>query len=205
MKGPILVSLKTLCKLYPLYTKSGSIWKNRVDWTKIEIPGMIIVTQFGIFTFVKAERINKIWYWTLQTMDGSLYTIKRDQARKNKRMPKKVMRIVKIWKNVINKSKEVIDRLIEEANDFAEEKNKRAKNFLETTSTYKDFVKSVSDIYNVFEMKIHYIYAISKQIGNTKQIYKILANAYHPDKTKQNTHDEFTYIKSVFKCENLIN
>lgn len=197
MKGPILVSLKTLCKLYPLYTKSGSIWKNRVDWTKIEIPGMLIVTQFGIFTFVKAERINKIWYWTLQSVDGSLYTIKRDQARKNKKMPKKIMRITKIWKNLINKTKELIDTLIEEANKIAHTKN---------VETWEDIQEEMNeDIQDgciitdleLFRNKTRFAY---KHL-NVKRVYRQLANIYHPDKTSDN-REYFEIVNALYNIYN---
>lgn len=81
------ITRKDLSKQYPVYTKAGNIWKNRIDWNSILKPGTVISTHFGIFTFVNTYKENKVWYIILS--DGvNNYTVKRQQARKNKKLPK---------------------------------------------------------------------------------------------------------------------
>ena len=84
------ITRKDLSKQYPVYTKAGNIWKNRIDWNSILKPGTVISTHFGIFTFVNTYKENKVWYIILS--DGvNNYTVKRQQARKNKKLPKSVI------------------------------------------------------------------------------------------------------------------
>lgn len=81
------ITRKDLSKQYPVYTKAGNIWKNRIDWNSILKPGTAISTHFGIFTFVNTYKENKVWYIILS--DGvNNYTVKRQQARNNKKLPK---------------------------------------------------------------------------------------------------------------------
>lgn len=78
---------KNLSKQFPVYTKAGKVWKNRIDWSEALKPGNIISTNFGIFTFVSSYKEGKDWYLVLD--DGDKYiTIKRQQVRKNKNLPR---------------------------------------------------------------------------------------------------------------------
>ena len=84
------ITRKDLSKQYPVYTKAGKVWKNRINWSSILIPGTVISTHFGIFTFINTYKQNKVWYIILS--DGvNNYTVKRQQARKNKKLPKNVI------------------------------------------------------------------------------------------------------------------
>ena len=72
---------------YPLYKKNGKPWKNRINWVKFLKPGKLIRTNFGIFTVVNHYKDGKDWYVKLS--DGTnYYTMKRNQARRNKKLPK---------------------------------------------------------------------------------------------------------------------
>ena len=104
------ITRKDLSKQYPVYTKAGNIWKNRIDWNSILKPGTVISTHFGIFTFVNTYKENKVWYIILS--DGvNNYTVKRQQARNNKKLPKnsKVQQVITLY------DAEMIDTLYESA------------------------------------------------------------------------------------------
>lgn len=104
------ITRKDLSKQYPVYTKAGNIWKNRIDWNSILKPGTVISTHFGIFTFVNTYKENKVWYIILS--DGvNNYTVKRQQARNNKKLPKTttVQQIITLY------DAEMIDTLYESA------------------------------------------------------------------------------------------
>lgn len=78
---------KNLSKQFPVYTKAGEVWKNRINWSEVLKPGTIISTNFGIFTFVASYKENKEWY--IKLSDGNkYYVMKRNQARRNKKLPK---------------------------------------------------------------------------------------------------------------------
>lgn len=78
---------KHLSEQFPVYTKEGKIWKNRINWDEALKPGTIISTNFGTFTFVASYKIDKEWY--IKLSDGNNYYImKRNQARRNKKLPK---------------------------------------------------------------------------------------------------------------------
>lgn len=104
------ITRKDLSKQYPVYTKAGNIWKNRIDWNSILKPGTVVSTHFGIFTFVNTYKENKVWYIILS--DGvNNYTVKRQQARHNKKLPKnsKVQQVITLY------DAEMIDTLYESA------------------------------------------------------------------------------------------
>jgi len=106
------VTRKDLYLDFPLMTKAGTPWRckggYRVKWEDIEKSGTIIKTNFGEFFFKERIKVDKVYYWTLS--DGIYeYTIKRDQARKNKKMPKNavIVKIVKVTKTTA-KPKEML-------------------------------------------------------------------------------------------------
>lgn len=95
---------KNLSEQFPVYTKAGKIWKNRINWDEALKPGTIISTNFGIFTFVASYKAGKEWY--IKLSDGNnYYTMKRNQARRNKKLPKTsiVEKIITLYDaNMIN-------------------------------------------------------------------------------------------------------
>lgn len=214
MRGPILVSLKTLCQLYPMYTKAGKVWKNRTDWSKIEIPGMIIVTQFGIFTFIKAERINKEWYWTLLSMNGFYYTIKRDQARWNKKMPKKPLRKyayqasakpISILNKLFEQAKEVGDVVVLEVvggtwEEWCEEYRLPEYTEEEAMIAYIAHICTSRGVANSFFNERNEFYKVERL--STVNVYKQLAKVYHPDVNTHDTTKIFQHITHCFKNNN---
>lgn len=83
-------------KPYVKLTKKGEPYKDaRIDWEKyVEKAGNILECHFGHFEFIKHEIIEKVHYWTVKNIDTNrCYKIKRDQMRKNKKMPKNAVEI----------------------------------------------------------------------------------------------------------------
>ena len=66
------ITSKNLSKQYPVYTKAGKIWKNRINWDMVLQPGALISTNFGIFTFVSSYKEGKDWYLVLDDGDKSV-------------------------------------------------------------------------------------------------------------------------------------
>lgn len=178
------ITRKDLSKQYPVYTKAGNIWKNRIDWNSILKPGTVISTHFGIFTFVNTYKENKVWYIILS--DGvNNYTVKRQQARNNKKLPKSVVTQKVAYLSNLN----VLDNLISEVTQIR-------RNF--NTKCGKT-IKSLTPQSTSFFHKVAYILDI---IGLDKNLYKDykhqLLHYYHPDKGYENNSDKFLELQQVF-------
>lgn len=168
------ITRKDLSKQYPVYTKAGNIWKNRIDWNSILKPGTAISTHFGIFTFVNTYKENKVWYIILS--DGvNNYTVKRQQARNNKKLPKSAI----TQKVVYLVSLDLIDSLFQQAKKYINEYN------TEHTEDYVPWGKvGVPEEYlvNILQEKIGTILSvayINESLFN--KFKRQLINYYHPD------------------------
>lgn len=178
------ITRKDLSKQYPVYTKAGNIWKNRIDWNSILKPGTVISTHFGIFTFVSTYKENKVWYIILS--DGvNNYTVKRQQARNNKKLPKSVVTQKVAYLSNLN----VLDNLISEVTQIR-------RNF--NTKCGKT-IKSLTPQSTSFFHRVAYVLDI---IGLDKNLYKDykhqLLHYYHPDKGYENNSDKFLELQQVF-------
>lgn len=178
------ITRKDLSKQYPVYTKAGNIWKNRIDWNSILKPGTVISTHFGIFTFVNTYKENKVWYIILS--DGvNNYTVKRQQARNNKKLPKSVVTQKVAYLSNLN----VLDNLISEVTQIR-------RNF--NTQCGKT-IKSLTPQSTSFFHRVAYVLDI---IGLDKNLYKDykhqLLHYYHPDKGYENNSDKFLELQQVF-------
>lgn len=178
------ITRKDLSKQYPVYTKAGNIWKNRIDWNSILKPGTVISTHFGIFTFVNTYKENKVWYIILS--DGvNNYTVKRQQARNNKKLPKSVVTQKVAYLSNLN----VLDNLISEVTQIR-------RNF--NTKCGKA-IKSLTPQSTSFFHRVAYVLDI---IGLDKNLYKDykhqLLHYYHPDKGYENNSDKFLELQQVF-------
>lgn len=178
------ITRKDLSKQYPVYTKAGNIWKNRIDWNSILKPGTVISTHFGIFTFVNTYKENKVWYIIL--FDGvNNYTVKRQQARNNKKLPKSVVTQKVAYLCNLN----VLDNLISEVTQIR-------RNF--NTKCGKT-IKSLTPQSTSFFHRVAYVLDI---IGLDKNLYKDykhqLLHYYHPDKGYENNSDKFLELQQVF-------
>lgn len=178
------ITRKDLSKQYPVYTKAGNIWKNRIDWNSILKPGTVISTHFGIFTFVNTYKENKVWYIILS--DGvNNYTVKRQQARNNKKLPKSVVTQKVAYLPNLN----VLDNLISEVTQIR-------RNF--NTKCGKT-IKSLTPQSTSFFHRVAYVLDI---IGLDKNLYKDykhqLLHYYHPDKGYENNSDKFLELQQVF-------
>lgn len=177
------ITRKDLSKQYPVYTKAGNIWKNRIDWNSILKPGTVISTHFGIFTFVNTYKENKVWYIILS--DGvNNYTVKRQQARNNKKLPKSVVTQKVAYLSNLN----VLDNLISEVTQIR-------RNF--NTKCGKT-IKSLTPQSTSFFHRVAYVLDI---IGLDKNLYKDykhqLLHYYHPDKGYENNSDKFLELQQV--------
>lgn len=177
------ITRKDLSKQYPVYTKAGNIWKNRIDWNSILKPGTVISTHFGIFTFVSTYKENKVWYIILS--DGvNNYTVKRQQARNNKKLPKSVVTQKVAYLSNLN----VLDNLISEVTQIR-------RNF--NTKCGKT-IKSLTPQSTSFFHRVAYVLDI---IGLDKNLYKDykhqLLHYYHPDKGYENNSDKFLELQQV--------
>lgn len=168
------ITRKDLSKQYPVYTKAGNIWKNRIDWNSILKPGTVISTYFGIFTFVNTYKENKVWYIILS--DGvNNYTVKRQQARNNKKLPKSA-----ITQKVVYLARiDLVDSLLAQAKKYINEYN------AEHTEDYVPWGKvGVPEEYlvNILQEKIGTILSvayINESLFN--KFKRQLINYYHPD------------------------
>lgn len=163
------ITRKDLSKQYPVYTKAGNIWKNRIDWNSILKPGTVISTHFGIFTFVNTYKENKVWYIILS--DGvNNYTVKRQQARNNKKLPKhsKVQQIIYLA-NV-----DILDSLIAEVTEVRKAYNKKNSTKADEKPLSNDILQKLSYILNIL--------GIDEELYNNYK--RQLVNYYHPDKNK---------------------
>mgnify|MGYP000675989192 FL=1 len=168
------ITRKDLSKQYPVYTKAGNIWKNRIDWNSILKPGTVISTHFGIFTFVNTHKENKVWYIILS--DGvNNYTVKRQQARNNKKLPKSA-----ITQKVVYLARiDLVDSLLAQAKKYINEYN------AEHTEDYVPWGKvGVPEEYlvNILQEKIGTILSvayINESLFN--KFKRQLINYYHPD------------------------
>lgn len=163
------ITRKDLSKQYPVYTKAGNIWKNRIDWNSILKPGTVISTHFGIFTFVSTYKENKVWYIILS--DGvNNYTVKRQQARNNKKLPKnsKVQQIIYLA-NV-----DILDSLIAEVTEVRKAYNRKNSTKADEKPLSNDILQKLSYILDIL--------GIDEELYNNYK--RQLVNYYHPDKNK---------------------
>lgn len=163
------ITRKDLSKQYPVYTKAGNIWKNRIDWNSILKPGTVISTHFGIFTFVNTYKENKVWYIILS--DGvNNYTVKRQQARNNKKLPKnsKVQQIIYLA-NV-----DILDSLIAEVTEVRKAYNRKNSTKADEQPLSNDILQKLSYILDIL--------GIDEELYNNYK--RQLVNYYHPDKNK---------------------
>lgn len=163
------ITRKDLSKQYPVYTKAGNIWKNRIDWNSILKPGTVVSTHFGIFTFVNTYKENKVWYIILS--DGvNNYTVKRQQARNNKKLPKnsKVQQIIYLA-NV-----DILDSLIAEVTEVRKAYNRKNSTKADEKPLSNDTLQKLSYILDIL--------GIDEELYNNYK--RQLVNYYHPDKNK---------------------
>lgn len=178
------ITRKDLSKQYPVYTKAGNIWKNRIDWNSILKPGTVISTHFGIFTFINTYKENKVWYIILS--DGvNNYTVKRQQARKNKKLPKSVVTQKVVYLTNLN----VLDNLISEVTQIRKDFNTKCGKT----------IKSLTPQSTSFFHKVAYVLDIIGLDSNLYKDYKHqLLHYYHPDKGHEQNSTKFLELQQVF-------
>lgn len=177
---------KNLSEQFPVYTKAGKIWKNRINWDEALKPGTIISTNFGIFTFIASYKAGKDWY--IKLSDGNnYYTMKRNQARRNKKLPKtSIVQQIIYLANV-----DIIDSLVAEVTEIRKEFNRTNLN----KNVYAD-EEPFSD--NIFQ-RLTYILDI---LGLDEELYnnykRQLVNYYHPDKNKNTDSSIMEQLNFIF-------
>lgn len=163
------ITRKDLSKQYPVYTKAGNIWKNRIDWNSILKPGTAISTHFGIFTFVNTYKENKVWYIILS--DGvNNYTVKRQQARNNKKLPK----TTKVQQIIYLANVDILDSLIAEVTEVRKAYNRKNSTKADEKPISNDTLQKLSYILDIL--------GIDEELYNNYK--RQLVNYYHPDKNK---------------------
>lgn len=177
------ITRKDLSKQYPVYTKAGNIWKNRIDWNSILKPGTVVSTHFGIFTFVNTYKENKVWYIILS--DGvNNYTVKRQQARNNKKLPKSATTQKVVYLVNLNALDNLISEVTQIRKDFNTKCGKTIKSLIPQSTSFFHKVAYVLDI-----------------IGLDSNLYKEykhqLLHYYHPDKGYENNSDKFLELQQV--------
>lgn len=165
---------KNLSKQFPVYTKAGKVWKNRIDWSEALKPGTIISTNFGIFTFVDSYKEGNEWY--IKLSDGNkYYTMKRNQARRNKKLPK-----TSIVQSIIYLARiDILESLLDQAEKRIKQYNKehmakygtRGKIGIDRT-VCDTFPSTINTILSVGYIDDHLFNKFKRQ----------LINYYHPDK-----------------------
>lgn len=165
---------KNLSEQFPVYTKAGKVWKNRINWDEALKPGTIISTNFGIFTFIASYKAGKDWY--IKLSDGNnYYTIKRNQARRNKKLPK-----TSIVQSIIYLARiDILESLLDQAEKRIKQYNKehmakygtRGKIGIDRTLC-DTFPSTINTILSVGYIDDHLFNKFKRQ----------LINYYHPDK-----------------------
>ena len=170
------ITRKDLSRQFPVYTKAGNIWKNRIDWNSILKPGAVISTHFGIFTFVSTYKENKVWYLVLEAGDKYI-TVKRQQARKNKKSPK--------TSKVTYKLNTLVDNIVNEVQAAVVEYN---LNILKQHKSRKYCYGLEPDMPDLFG-KLRYISALGERFKpkEYKMYRRWIINFYHPDKNPNTT------------------
>ena len=188
------ITAKDLCKYYPVYTKAGFIWKNRINWEVIQVAGNKVKTYFGIFTFLRAYKVDKVWYWVLTDGTNNI-TIKRDQARKNKKLPRTATITTAL---MLAQPKELIDQLVEQANTQIKLYNSMHSNSKEPTweQTLDNSDASwLNDPVNLFQIKLELIAGgVACGLPNAMSIYRQLVQYYHPDHNNSSYTELFELI-----------
>ena len=188
------ITAKDLCKYYPVYTKAGFIWKNRINWEVIQVPGNKVKTYFGIFTFLRAYKVDKVWYWVLTDGTNNI-TIKRDQARRNKKLPRTATITTTL---MLAQPKELIDQLVEQANTQIKLYNSMHSNSKEPTweQTLDNSDASwLNDPVNLFQIKLELIAGgVACGLPNAMSIYRQLVQYYHPDHNNSSYTELFELI-----------
>ena len=188
------ITAKDLCKYYPVYTKAGFIWKNRINWEVIQVAGNKVKTYFGIFTFLRAYKVDKVWYWVLT--DGTkTITVKRDQARRNKKLPKTATVQTTL---MLAQPKELIDTLVEEMQIRAKQYNKSFKE--KYGKRKKKGLLPLIPQCDTFDCKVMYL-SLSQKISQNlyNSYYKQLVQHYHPDKGNVHNTDCINDILFLYK------
>ena len=167
----INITRKDLSRQYPVYTKTGNIWKNRINWSSILKPGAVISTHFGIFTFVSTYKENKVWYLVLEAGDKYI-TIKRQQARNNKNLPR--------HHKVTYKLNTLVDNIVNEVQAVVVDYN---LDILKQHKSRKYCYGIKPTIPGIFG-KIRYINTLGKKFKpeEYKMYRRRIINFYHPDK-----------------------
>ena len=188
------ITAKDLCKYYPVYTKAGFIWKNRINWEVIQVPGNKVKTYFGIFTFLRAYKVDKVWYWVLTDGTNNI-TIKRDQARRNKKLPRTATITTTL---MLAQPKELIDQLVEQANTQIKLYNSMYSNSKEPTweqTLDNSDANWLNDPVNLFQVKLELIAgAVAVGLPNGMGIYRQLVQYYHPDHNNSSYTELFELI-----------
>lgn len=170
------ITRKDLSKQYPVYTKAGNIWKNRIDWNSILKPGTVVSTHFGIFTFVNTYKENKVWYLVLEAGDKYI-TVKRQQARNNKKLPKN--------SKVTYKLNTLVDNIVNEVQAAVVDYN---LSILKQHKSRKYCYGLEPDMPDLFG-KLRYISALGERFKpeEYKMYRRWIINFYHPDKNPNTT------------------
>lgn len=178
---------KNLSKQFPVYTKAGKVWKNRINWGEVLKPGTVISTNFGIFTSVASYKEHKDWYLVLD--DGDKYiTIKRNQARRNKNLPRHCKVTYKLGTLVDNIFTEVRESVIEYNLEMLEQyKGRKGRKYCYSLTTI---------IPGLFG-KIRYINTYGKAFKpeEYKMYRRWIINFYHPDK---NPKTSSAFMKELY-------
>ena len=178
------ITSKNLSKQYPVYTKAGKIWKNRINWDMVLQPGTLISTYFGIFTFIASYKEGKDWYLVLD--DGDKYiTIKRQQVRKNKNLPRHC--------RITYKLNTLVDNIVNEVQAVVVEYN------LEVLEQHRGrkYCYGVKPIIPGLFGKIRYINTLGKKFKpeEYKMYRRWIINFYHPDK---NPKTSSAFMKELY-------
>lgn len=181
---------KNLSKQFPVYTKAGEVWKNRINWSEVLKPGTIISTNFGIFTFVASYKESKDWYLVLDNGDKYI-TIKRNQARRNKNLPRHCKVTYKLGTLVDDIFTEVRAAVVEHNLEVLnKQKGKRGKKSRKDCYGTKTFIPGLFG-------KIRYINALGKKFKSEeyKMYRRWIINFYHPDK---NPKTSSAFMKELY-------
>ena len=197
------VTVRTLATEYPMYTKAGNVWPKRINWSEIEVKNNTIVTHFGTFTFIKAEKVNKVWYWTLKD-NNKTFRVKREQCRRNKRTPKSIEMIEEPstftfkylpYQLCLPAPKDIIEEALEEISRLSIEQNK-----LRTWKQELDYYKAKRNIdCNHLSGRLGYIINFGKRLGfDTKSFMNKVLKMYHPDKNPNVTEEDYKIVKRMW-------
>lgn len=189
------------------FTKQNKPFRpyRRVNWDLLTVSGNVFTTHFGDFKFLSKsdERDNKnklLHFWIMKDIvTGIVYKIKREQATKNKKLPKTAI-IIEVdteENNKTNANKNIMDdgeleifyEILKDNEDYPINSKKEIFEFWneERANDYEDFIITLFDVISW-----------KNDFRQIKSVFRKLMRHYHPDMGGTGDAKKMAIIKETY-------